>query len=188
MVGRAREGQDGRTWNEDGPLHHDAVQQSALHDALLHSVVRICSESSLCPTRYLLHRPPNLRAPYPHVLLHRGHVDRTHDHGARSHHSGHVRRLGDRSSLDRFRGTNFLLDPAGLRARLVHQYTKIFRRRLHLYAGSVPRTGSNILHHPGNPMNPKILSQMMFVSLGAATSSPGPQMITFERDDAVWIT
>ena len=36
-------------------------------------------------------------------------------------------------------------------------------------------------------MNPKILSQMLFVSLGAATSSPGPQMITFERDDAVWI-
>lgn len=36
-------------------------------------------------------------------------------------------------------------------------------------------------------MNKKILSQMLFVLLGASAALAGPQMIAFERNDAVWI-
>jgi TolB protein len=36
-------------------------------------------------------------------------------------------------------------------------------------------------------MNKKILPQILFVLLGASTALAGPQMIAFERNDAVWI-
>ena len=60
-------GEKGQRWAS----HQHAVQQSALHDALLHSAVRFCFEDSLRPPSHFLHRPFDSRAAHPHVRLHR---------------------------------------------------------------------------------------------------------------------
>src|SRR6266404_2611934 len=188
MAGIACQGKDGRARNKNGPLHHHALQQSALHDALLHSAVRICSESSLHPAAYLLHRPSDLRPAHPHLFLHRYHHHRSHHDGNESHHPRNVRRLGHRDSLDHVCPANLSVDPLRLPPGLVHQHAQILHRRFYLYDCAVPRPGGNILHHSCHPnMIKKILSQILFVLLGATVALGGPQMIAFERKDAVWI-
>src|SRR4029450_7808868 len=187
MARRACERQNGRTRNEDGTLHRDAIQQSPLHDALLHPALRICSESSLHQAPYLLHRPPDLRPAHPHLLLHRDHADCARDHGPESHNPGDIRRLGDCRNVDHLRCPNFSVDPLRLPARLVLEHAQIFRWRLHLFFRPRPRLRRDLFHHPRNPMNKKMLPQILFFLVGASAALAGPQMIAFERKDAVWI-
>src|SRR5207248_3352913 len=46
---------------------------------------------------------------------------------------------------------------------------------------------SNVFHHARNPMNKKILCSILVLLLGTAWSFAAPQMIAFERNQAVWI-
>src|SRR4029453_1367766 len=62
-----------------------------------------------------------------------------------------------------------------------------FRWRLHLFLRPASRLRRNVLHYPRYPVNKKISLQILFVLLGASAALGGPQMIAFERKDAVWI-
>src|SRR5262249_4464138 len=141
------------------------------------------------PETYLLHRPPDLRPAYPHVFLHRSYVDRARDDGTQSHDSWNARRLGDRGPLDHLRSPNIPLDPLRLPTGVVSQHTQVFHRRFHLFLCPPARTGGNILHHPCNPiiMTKRILTHTLFLFLGTAVAFGAPQMIAFERSDAVWV-
>src|ERR1051326_5986607 len=129
MARDAGQGKNGRARYENGPLHHHALQQSPLHDALLHSALRLCAESSLCSTPHFLYRPPDLRAPRPHVLLHRRHVDRARHDGTESLNSRNVRRLGHARARDHVLNSDLLVDPIRLSAGLVPEYSEILHRR-----------------------------------------------------------
>src|SRR5262249_51563590 len=85
------------------------------------------------------------------------------------------------------RRPNFSVDPLCLPTGMVSQHAQVLRRRLYLLLRPHPRLCRNLLHHPRNPMNKKILPQILFVLLGASPALPGPQMIAFERNDAVWM-
>src|SRR5206468_112520 len=168
-------------------FYQHTLQQSALHDALLYSALRFCAQSSLPSAAHFLHRPPHLRASYPHIRLHRDHADRARDNRPQPHGSRSGRGLDYRAPLDRVRNANFLVNPPRLSARLVYQHCQIFHWRFCLFDGDLSRADCDIFYYARPTMIKKILTAILFVLFGTAAAFAAPHLIAFERKDAVWI-
>src|ERR1039457_1421108 len=152
MAPSPRQGKTGRTWLKHSIVPARALQQSSLHDALLHPALRLRPQNPLYTAAYFLHRSSDLRAAYSHVRVRGDYADCRRHHGLDSHRSRLARGMDYWPSLDDFRSPDFLVDPPRLSAKLVFQHLQIFRRRIYLSHRSLRRARSHFPDHAGVAM------------------------------------